>query len=187
MRLTLRAHELVAARLGPGDTAIDATAGNGHDTVFLARTVGAGGRVFAFDLQPQALSATRQRLQQNVPEACDRVRLINASHADMQQHVPEPIAGHVRAVMFNLGYLPGGDKGITTVADVTIQAVRCALDLVATDGLVSILAYRGHAQGQEEMDALLALIDDTRQSVRWQEHGAAPEPAPRLFTGLPRP
>ncbi|MEO1575881.1 MAG: class I SAM-dependent methyltransferase, partial [Pseudomonadota bacterium] len=177
MRLTQRAHALVAARLSPGDIAIDATAGNGHDTLFLARCVGPDGHVFAFDIQAHALQSTRRRLRDDAPQLIDCVTLLHASHADMPDHVPGLHAGRVRAVMFNLGYLPGSDKETTTRTDDTVRAMHGALALVAPDGVISVLAYRGHPQGREELVGLAALFNATRDRVDWEEHGAAPNPA----------
>jgi hypothetical protein len=152
MRLTELAHQVVGTILQPGDQAIDATAGNGHDTAFLARAVGPTGRVFAFDVQDHALATTAARLGQEARQ----VALIKAGHETMQQHVPRDAAGRIKAILFNLGYLPGGDKQVTTRVDTTIAALDAAGALLARDGLLSVMVYRGHEAGRAEAVAVVA-------------------------------
>jgi SAM-dependent methyltransferase len=146
-------HAMLRERLLPGDWAVDATAGNGHDTHFLAQLTGPDGRVFAFDLQPQAITTTRRMLERwGVPEKC--YQLINASHADMIAHLPRDLQGRIAAVIFNLGYLPGGDKSVVTRSETTLPAVRTALELLRPGGLLLLVLYPGHAGGAEEAQAL---------------------------------
>lgn len=139
------AHELVKVHLRRGDIAIDATVGNGHDTVFLAACVGAKGLVYGFDIQTQALEATRNALPDR-----QHVTLIHASHADMAAHIPSDVQGRVAVCMFNLGYLPGGDKRIITLAESTLRALNAACSLLASGGLLTVLAYPGHPDGDQE-------------------------------------
>ncbi len=150
LSLVLQAHQAVAAVLGPGDTAIDATVGNGHDTLFLARCVGASGKVYGFDIQQQALDSAYQRLQQAGQAA--QVALFHAGHETMSLLLPESMQGGVRAVMFNLGYLPGGDKQRTTGASTTLAALQAAVSLLAPGGVISLLAYTGHPGGRDEAE-----------------------------------
>ena len=138
--------------LRPGDYAVDATMGNGHDTERLARLVGPDGHVIAFDIQPQALEQTRQRLAN--AGLLDRVTLALDSHANMAAYLDRP----PRLVAFNLGFLPGGDKRVTTMLDSTLAAVRAAMDLLAPGGLLLCCCYPGHAEGQRELDALRGLF-----------------------------
>lgn len=146
-------HALLRERLLPGDWTVDATAGNGHDTHFLAQLTGPEGIVFAFDVQPQAIGMTRQLLQRwGVPADC--YRLITASHSSMQEYLPEEAVGRIAAVIFNLGYLPGGDKSVMTRAETTIPAVRAALEVLRPGGLLMLVLYPGHAGGAEEAQAL---------------------------------
>lgn len=135
----------------PGGLAIDATMGNGHDTLLLARLVGPSGRVIAFDTQPPALVSTRARLDE---AGCENVELICAGHERMAEFVQKPVC----AAAFNLGWLPGGAHGHTTRAETTVPAVRAALALLAPGGLISICAYPGHAEGRAELDALIQLL-----------------------------
>ncbi|MDT4288374.1 class I SAM-dependent methyltransferase [Methylomonas sp. MO1] len=148
------AHDIVGSYLEPDDIALDATLGNGHDTAFLARSVGIGGHVFGFDIQPQALINSFQRLLQH--DLQRRVTLRLASHADMLSHVPEQWHGRVRAVMFNLGYLPGADKTVITQLESTLAALDAACDLLAPRAVITVLAYPGHAGGDLEAKQLAA-------------------------------
>lgn len=132
-----------------GDSAIDATAGNGHDTLFLAQLTGPGGKVYAFDIQKEAIDATRQRV-----EDFPNVELIHASHAEISAHVHEPIA----AAVFNLGYLPKGDHSIITKSDSTLQAIEQCLELLKENGLVLIVIYSGHEGGSEERDSVMDFV-----------------------------
>lgn len=152
--LTLRplvcAHDWVSRVAGPGARVVDATAGNGRDTVFLAELVGDGGKVDAFDIQRSAIAASRRAVE--AAGFADRVEFHACSHARMAEFVP----GGLRAVMFNLGYLPGGDKKVTTTASETLPALEAAFDLLAAGGLMTIMCYPGHDGGREECDAVCA-------------------------------
>jgi predicted O-methyltransferase YrrM len=131
-----------------GGTAIDATAGRGHDTLFLAGLVGSAGRVFAFDTQAEALQSTSLLLEK--AGLADRVTLIEDSHEEMKKHVPGP----VDAVIFNLGYLPGGDHLYVTKPGTTVRALHSALDLLRPGGRIGLVIYTGHPGGTEECEAV---------------------------------
>lgn len=139
------AHEIVRSHLKPGDLAVDATLGNGHDMLFLTRCVGQQGRVFGFDIQTNAIDTARQRLQDAGIEA-GAYCLLSDSHANMARYV----FGEVRAVMFNLGYLPGGDKSIITRPGTTLQALSVAMELLGSGGILTVMCYPGHDGGNEE-------------------------------------
>ena len=159
LRLTEQAHTAIRTRVALNATVIDATAGNGHDTLFLAELVGSRGTVFAFDIQNQALETTRSRLKQ---AGVTNVTLLNCSHADMADAVPESLHGQISAVMFNLGFLPGGDHSLTTQPASTLQAVESALGLLKTGGILTLVAYPGHPGGDAETLAVedyLASLD----------------------------
>ncbi|MCG3089470.1 class I SAM-dependent methyltransferase [Sporosarcina cyprini] len=148
---------LIEKTVAPGETVVDATAGNGNDTLFLAELVGKDGHVYAFDIQQAALDATKNRLG----ELHDRVTLLLDSHANVDQHVNQPIGG----AMFNLGYLPySEDLSIITKAESTIEAVRKLLGLLKVGGIITISVYDGHTGGQEERDALLAFVKKIHQA-----------------------
>ena len=135
--------------LKEGDVAVDFTMGNGHDTEFLCRTVGESGKVYAFDIQAQAVESTRKNLEAS---GCPAVyELINDSHHNVKNYVTEKI----KAGMFNLGYLPGGDKRITTMRETTMPAVEAAISLLAPDGILCVAIYPGHEEGDAEGKMLL--------------------------------
>ncbi len=139
------AHQAIKEKLRPGDFAIDATLGNGLDTVFLAEQVGPLGRVYGFDIQRTAVEAVALKLAN---WGC--LTLIRASHAEMDKRIPAEDHGNIRACMFNLGYLPGGDKRIITQAESTLTALAMASRILADNGVLTILAYPGHPGGELE-------------------------------------
>lgn len=154
--LTQQAQEFIGQAIQPGDEAIDATAGNGHDTLFLARAAGPTGTVYAFDIQPAALEATRDRLRRAGLD--ERVRLIRCGHEELQQRLPPGSHGKIQAVMFNLGYLPGSDQRIVTRPHTTLLAIEQAAEMLAPGGRMTVLAYRGHEGGEEETQAVTARL-----------------------------
>ena len=140
--------QFILAHLGAGDVAVDFTMGNGNDTLFLSETVGESGRVYAFDVQESALTATRAHLAAN--GAPENYTLICASHHRVCEFVGEPI----KAGMFNLGYLPGSGSTVTTLRKTTMAAVEAALSLLAPDGILLIAVYPGHEEGRLEGEML---------------------------------
>lgn len=150
--LVQEAHKIISGKLLAGGIAIDATVGNGHDTVFLAKQAGIDGTVYGFDIQRSALDVTRSKLEETGMD--EQVKLILASHESMLNHIPEHHTGRVNAIMFNLGYLPGGDKTVTTQKQSTLKAVSTACALLTPHGCITIIAYPGHEQGQEEKASL---------------------------------
>lgn len=180
-RLTDSVHEAVGECLHPGETAIDATVGNGHDTLWLARRVGHLGRVYGFDLQESALRATAARLEEE--GMAGQVTLLPLGHERMADALPAGLAGRVRAVLFNLGYLPGSDKRCITRPETTLTALDQALSLLAPGGLLSVLAYTGHDGGREEADAVigwLETLDEDRFRVEVVRNEQARGPSPEL-------
>lgn len=167
IRLTGLAHEFIATHVQEGDVAVDATVGNGHDTLFLAGRVGVAGLVYGFDIQPRALHAARARLRAVNQEA--RLRLLLAGHETMREHIEAPHQGRIAAAMFNLGYLPGGDKQVMTLATTTLTALDAALELLAPGGGLSILAYPGHPGGEAEYLAVARWLE-AAHGGRLQSH-----------------
>ena len=167
-RPTQQAHEIVSAVVRPGETVIDATAGNGHDTLFLAGLVGEGGRVVAFDVQEAAIASTRRRLAE--AGVLERVEPWTGSHARMAERVEPGIA----AVMFNLGYLPGGDHGLITRTDETLRALEAAVALLRPGGVVTVVCYPGHEGGDKEAAAVREWIGQRGGEVFPQAREGAP-------------
>lgn len=139
----------IMQHISEGDTVVDFTMGNGNDTLFLSKAVGESGKVYAFDIQEEALSSTREHLIAN--GAPENYTLICASHHRVCEFVNEPI----KAGMFNLGYLPrSGRKAVTTMRETTMPAVEAALRLLAPDGVLIVAIYPGHEEGALEGDML---------------------------------
>ena len=139
----------ILEHLGEGDAAVDFTMGNGNDTLFLSKTVGEAGKVYAFDIQQEALASTEAFLKEN--GAPENYQLICASH----HRVKEFVDGPIKAGMFNLGYLPrSGKKAVTTMRETTMPAVEAAIDLLAPDGALIVAIYPGHEEGAAEGDML---------------------------------
>lgn len=186
VELTAVARERVAQVIRPGDRAVDATAGNGCDTLFLCGQVGPAGQILAIDLQSAALAKVSQRWQglpdeARVGMACPK--LIQGDHRQLTQLIPADWLGSVRVIMFNLGYLPGGDKGVTTQPASTLAAIQQALTCLHPAGLLSILAYTGHPGGLAETSAVEEFLQQLTPD--WQVSEPCPirnrKHPPRLF------
>lgn len=147
---------LLEAAVSQGDVVIDATAGNGHDTHFLASITGAGGKVYAFDIQEEAIEATRERVRE-----FGHVELILDSHSEIHRYVTEEIS----AAVFNLGYLPKGDHRIITQANSTLTAVEHCLDRLKLNGLLLMVIYSGHEGGRQERDAVMEYVQELPQAT----------------------
>jgi tRNA G37 N-methylase Trm5 len=160
------AHKWIAERTRPGDIVIDATAGGGVDALALAELVGPKGILYAFDIQGDALERTGRRLsalelQGRLPD----VRLTLANHAEMKRHVAGGDAGRIAAVMFNLGYLPGGDPSVITEPESTLRALDSALSLLRPGGIMTCVLYPGHPGGDAEAAAVEAWAASLPQSA----------------------
>lgn len=163
---------LMSHAVCPGDIVVDATVGNGHDTLFLSGLVGAQGRVFGFDIQQDALENARCRLEDG--GAHENVTLIHDGHEHMTGPIPEEMSGNVAAVMFNLGYLPGSDGRVITRGETTNAAIDAALSIMKKGGIISLVLYTGHPGGEEEAQAVEAhcreLDMDTARVMRCAMH-----------------
>jgi len=148
-RTTELAMSVTLRYISPGDTVIDATCGTGQDTVVLARAVGSEGSVYAFDIQKKAHILAEARLKSH---GIANVHFVMQSFVTMSDHIPEKSAS---AVVFNLGYLPGGDLSITTTADATLEGLEVALLTIKPGGIVTVVMYDGHEEGAEEKKAIL--------------------------------
>ena len=146
------AHDFLAQVITQEDIVVDATMGNGYDTLFLARLAK---QVYAFDIQEQALEKTSQRL---LEAGLTNVELILQGHETVDQFVTETKAG-----IFNLGYLPSADKSIITKPQTTIEALEKLCQLLVKGGRIAIMIYYGHDGGDIERDAVLNYVSQLPQ------------------------
>lgn len=151
-QITEFCHRMIRDHIREGDCCIDATAGNGNDTEFLCSMAGAAGKVYAFDIQRDAIEQTRKRLKE--VGLLERAEVILDGHEHMEEHVKETVS----AITFNFGYLPGGDHQIATRADTSIQAIEAGLRLLKKGGIMSLCIYSGGDSGFEEKEALLSYL-----------------------------
>ena len=147
--------KILKEKIDKNSIVVDATCGNGNDTLFLAKT--SAKKVFAFDIQEQAIFNTRQLLLNN--EVDSKCELILDSHFNFDNY----IKSKVRAVMFNLGYLPKGNHNITTTADTTVTTIEKFLKVLEIGGIIVIVVYWGHENGKIEKAALLDTLTALNQ------------------------
>ncbi len=207
VKTTGLALHLLAPYIKEGDTVVDATIGNGYDTLFLAKEVGADrgvGKVYGFDIQETALESTKELLRRygikskiwgktlknqmkGASTYMDRdiesnaeVILIQDSHHRMNMYDIQDVG----AVIFNLGYMPGQDKTVTTDCKSTMTAVKSALEMIKPNGLVMIVMYSGHEAGAEEKIELLDFakaLDAKTYHVAFTEMINQPASAPSIL------
>ncbi|XP_030962357.1 uncharacterized protein LOC115983733 [Quercus lobata] len=138
-----------------GDMVIDATCGNGYDTLAMVKMVAdesARGCVYAMDIQNDALESASSLLEESLnPNEKELVKLLPMCHSKMDKVVPE---ASVRLVAFNLGYLPGGDKKIITKPETTLLALEAAKGILMPGGLISLVVYVGHPGGWAESETV---------------------------------
>ena len=148
--------QFISTHIKEGGTVVDFTMGNGYDTLWLSRAVGENGKVYAFDIQQAALDSTAAMLEKE--GAAKNYTLILDSHHNVKNYVKEPIC----AGLFNLGYLPGGDKTITTLHETSLAAIAAGIDLLDADGAILCAVYPGHAEGTLEgelIEEMLSKLD----------------------------
>lgn len=134
-------HNIINSFIDEKNVAIDATLGNGHDCDFLSELFK---HVYAFDIQEEAINSYELKNKENVDTILD-------SHENFKNYITEDI----NCIVYNLGYLPGNNKEVTTVAHSTLKSIEVGLDLLATNGLMIIALYSGHEEGKIEKDAVL--------------------------------
>ena len=139
------AKEILLERMEKNGTFVDFTMGNGHDTLYFAKYLEEG-HVYAFDVQQMALDNTRKLLDDN--GGFDNVTLILDSHHNVDKYVE----GEIDAGIFNLGYLPGSDKSVTTQCDTTLEALDKAVKMLKVGGVIVVIIYPGHSEGTREAD-----------------------------------
>lgn len=158
-QITEYCHRFLQPYILEGDCCVDATCGNGGDTEFLRRMTGRCGKVYAFDIQEEAVRNTRRRLE--TAGLSEGTEIILDSHEKMTSYVKEEAA----VIMFNFGYLPGGDHRLCTKADVSVRAAESALSILKPGGVLSLCIYSGGDTGYEEKQALLTFLEklDTKK------------------------
>lgn len=150
-------HDILESITKKGDYVIDATMGNGHDTQFLSELVGETGKVFSFDIQKTALSNTKQLLKNHNNK---NVELILDSHENFDNYIEN---NHITAIIYNLGYLPGGDKNLITKPKSTILSIKKGLDLLKKNGVIILVIYYGHPGGDYEKNQVFELTENLDQ------------------------
>lgn len=155
IRVTSLAGEFIRSVVKPGDIAVDATAGTGQDTLMLAECTGSIGTVYAFDIQEDALEKIQEKLKIKGMESW--VSLIRQGHQNMKEVLESKGVKNntVKAIVFNLGYLPGGDHSVVTSSATTLKALEDALKLLAPQGMITVCLYPGHSVGQQEAEDVL--------------------------------
>ena len=150
-QITQWCHHFIREHVRPGDLCVDATAGNGNDPLLLCELVGETGKVFAFDIQEQAVENTRRRLIEG--GVSERAEVLLESHTNMSRYAKED---SVSCIVFNFGYLPGGDHNLATRKESSLAAIHEGLRLLKKGGIMSLCIYSGGDSGFEERDAILA-------------------------------
>jgi predicted methyltransferase len=163
MRLVQKAHQFISTALKDSGCAIDMTCGNGMDSLFFARIVGEKGNVYAFDIQEEAISKTKELLQEN--HCASQAKLFKACHSQIERYLPQEKKGHVNSIAMNLGYLPKGNHDISTKSKTTIPAILIAYDWMKLGGAMTIIAYRGHKGGKDEAEQVGKLISEKEWKV----------------------
>lgn len=156
-------HQLLQEVLQPGDIAVDATMGNGNDTLFMAEKVGPSGKVYSFDIQEAALAQTKERLPTARGESVASVQLICEDHERLDQLLPAD--EKIKACIFNLGYLPSGDKSIITLPETTKAALDATCRRLLPGGRIIVVSYYGHVGGVEELEMVQRYCTELPQEV----------------------
>lgn len=151
------AKELITSHIHSDSTVIDATCGNGHDTLFLAQSV-PNGHVYGCDIQQTAIDATRLKTK-----AFDHVTLVHTGHENIINHIHSDHLERLDAAIFNLGYLPKGDKHIVTQPDTTITAIERIFEHLRPEGIIVLVVYPGHPEGQVESEQVYRYLQNFDQ------------------------
>ena len=146
-------HDFLRRSISSGARVIDATAGNGGDTLLLCELVGDSGHVTAFDIQQAAVDATKGRIDE--AGYADRCDVILDSHANMIRYFEKE---SVDAIVFNFGWLPGGSHDVFTRAESSISAIKQGCELLTVGGVMSLCVYYGRNNGYDERDAILDFV-----------------------------
>ena len=177
------AHHYWSLLVKPGDTVIDATCGNGHDTLFMAQLAITenSGAVYGFDIQAEAIANTRLLVESNLlPKCVNRINLLQRSHNTFPDEI---LPKSVKLIAYNLGYLPGGDKSITTLTESSLESIKKAQELLCDDGMICVTCYPGHPEGKIEEAAIFKYASSLNPRA-WtcvQHHWINRQQSPRLL------
>ncbi|WP_027964391.1 class I SAM-dependent methyltransferase [Halalkalibacillus halophilus] len=149
------AHSLLAASVQEGETVVDATLGNGHDSLYLSKLVGRTGKVIGVDIQSEALEHAEELFSEHL---VTNVTTQLIGHEKIGKVLLEESVGSIGGAIFNLGYLPGGDHSVTTKAETTIKAVDSLLAVLQQGRLIVMVLYPGHEDGKRETENLLSYL-----------------------------
>ncbi|NGX53432.1 MAG: 2-phytyl-1,4-naphtoquinone methyltransferase [Chlamydiae bacterium] len=160
MRITSLAHEQWSKIVSPGDTVIDATCGNGQDMLALAQLLNGQGELIGYDIQKEALQKSEERLKKSLTP--DQLQIITFRHQSHETFLEKS----AKLIVYNLGYLPGGDKSLTTQTVTTLQSLQSACGVIIPGGTISVMCYVGHEEGKREEEAVREFVQ-TLPSDRW--------------------
>jgi len=171
-------HKFFSSLLKEGDIAIDATCGNGRDSLALGKLLSEknGSSLLCIDIQEIAIQSTEELLKKELPFFLPSVTFQRGSH----ESFPELFKGRVKLVVYNLGYLPGADKTLTTTVSSTLRSVKNAMRLLTPGGVINITCYPGHPEGAKEEAELISLLSSLEPSlwsftsIRWNNRRASP-------------
>ena len=145
-------HQIIARKVNKDDLCVDMTTGNGNDTLFLAKI---SKFVYGFDIQQVAIDNTNQLLSSN---GLSNYQLFLDSHENIDKDVSIDILKETKCFIYNLGYLPKGNKNVTTLFSSTLSSLKKVLDYLNHQSLVIIVCYPGHEKGKEEALGLVEYV-----------------------------
>ena len=169
-----KVNQIIENNVKPNDIVVDMTCGNGNDTLFLSKIVKKG-FVYGFDIQKKAITNTKKLLNEN---NISNYKLFNTSHDNIDKYLKDYI-GKISLILFNLGYLPNGNKSITTKKETTLNAIKKAIKMLNNKGIILIVIY-SHKEGKEEEKEILRYLKDN--NIKYNEyHNTDNKNAPYLI------
>lgn len=168
------AHALWSNIISPNDLVIDATLGNGHDALFLAKCLKGQGTLLGYDIQKKSIDASNELFSAHPELKSIHTNFFLQSHEEIDASLP-------KLIVYNLGYLPGGDKSITTTTNTTKKSIEKAMTLVKEGGVISITSYPGHEEGKMELDLIISFFSTPPKGWRSFSFRSSNPNAPVLF------
>lgn len=151
--------KIIKEHIKPDSICVDGTMGNGYDTSFMRSFLTGNGFIYAFDIQKQALEETQRKLE--LENQFSKVQLIHDGHENIDQYIQGPLD----LVVYNLGYLPKGDKAITTTDDKSLESLKKAMKLLKKNGLIIMTVYPGHEAGKVELEVISNFLKTVSQKT----------------------